>query len=157
MTMNELDKINAQIAQLTAARDALVAEQVANPNASALDPVTQKMIDAMLGMHHMLDNEATRQRDANLRAADAEYQAQYHNGNVAVGDLKDDADFAYLANMAGPYHDKTGTDLRWAGLVGGTTPQINAAFSRGEAWRNNYPASEYTGKLKPILQAMMGE
>jgi len=156
MTMNELDKINEQIAQLTAARDALVAQQVANPNASALDPVTQRMIDAMLGMHHMLDNEATRQRDRNIN----DYMAsldQYHNGNVSLGDLKDDADFAYLANMAGPYFEKTRQDLRWAGLVGGRTGEINAAFSRGEAWRNNYPAADYGGKLKPILAAMMGE
>ena len=156
--MNELDKINEQIAQLTAARDALVAQQVANPNASALDPVTQRMIDAILGMHHMLDNEATRQRDKNINDY-MESLDKYHDGNVplAVVEQEGDPAYAYLANMAGPYHDKTGQDLRFAGLVGGRTGEINAAFSRGEAWRNNYPAAEYTGKLKPILAAMMGE
>lgn len=133
-----------------------IAKAAANPAQGAMPPEQRAFIDAIMGMHRMPDDERTRARDENLRRYDEDYQNTYHPGNVPVGDL-DVYDKAYLANMAGPYFDRTRSDLRWSGLVGGFTQQINSAFRDGEAWRNNYPASGYTGKLRPILAAMMGD
>jgi osmotically-inducible protein OsmY len=112
-------------------------------------------IDKMIGMHHMPDNEATQLREKNLTEGDAAYQSQNHNGNVSLVDLEE-VDAAYFANMMGPYKDKTGQDLRWAGAVGGTTAAINAFRSWGEAWRNKHDPAAYTGPLT-IIKAMMGE
>jgi len=112
-------------------------------------------IDLVIGMHRMPDNEATQLREENLTTGDAAYQAEYHDGNVPLADL-DEVDAAYFANMMGPYKDKTKQDLRWAGAVGGTTAEINAFRSWGEAWRNKHDPKAYTGPLT-IIKAMMGE
>jgi len=126
-------------------------EQASTQGAMPADQLA--FIDAIMGVHRAPD---TTERDAGMRERDAAEAAKFHRGNVAVGTL-DVQDAAYFANMAGPYHTKTGADIRWAGVVGGTTAEINAFRSLGEAWRNNYPAADYDGPLKAIIAAMMGE
>lgn len=154
--MTDLENIDLQIARLKAARDALVAEGVENPHASALDPVTAAFVSAMIGMQHMPDNEATKLRLENLARNEREYMERYWNGNVPLAGLGE-ADAAYLAHMAGPFKLKTGNDIRFAGVIGGFTPQINEFRAWGEAWVNNHDHAAYNGPLKAVIAAMMGE
>lgn len=124
----------------------------AKANPEAARRYSLRMVYYAIGGHRAPD---TSERDAGMDARDKAEQAQYHAGNVAVGTL-DVKDAAYFAHMAGPYKDKTGTDIRWAGVVGGSAAEINAFRSLGDNWRNNYPADQYDGKLKAIIKAMMG-
>lgn len=151
--MNIPDALRAIAAQI----EADDYKPVAAPAQGAMPPEQLAFINAIIGMHRMPDNEATRQRDENLRRHDEEYQRKYWPGNVALDDNLGVRDAAYFAHMSGPYFAKTGQDIRWAGVVGGTTPQINAFIGMGDAWRNNYPVAEYSGPLKVVIAAMMGE
>lgn len=154
-TEQRLAALEATVATL-AARASVTAEDVAAavspqgaPPAEVIDYVSK-----MMGMHRMPDDERTRLREANLAAYNASLN-KFWPGNVAVGELTVE-DKAYLAAMAGPYQDRTGQDLRFAGAIGGWFGEINSAFRDGTAWRNNYPADKYTGKMKAIVEAMMG-
>lgn len=158
--MEQLDRIEAALSELlnrvrgeVVTKADVEAAVAATSTQGAPPAAVTDFVSLMIGAHRM---EPTPTRDDNIAAGDAAYQSEYHAGNVSLADL-DVVDLAYLANMKVAYFAKTGADLRWSGVVGGTTAQINAAFSVGEAWRNNYPAADYTGPLKAIISAMMGE
>jgi hypothetical protein len=106
---------------------------------------------AQIGMHRAPE---TPERDAAIAREMEAYENRYWPGNIELGGLTE-VDAAYFANMAEPYYRKTGQDIRWAGVVGGWTGEINAFRSLGEAWRNNYPADQYVGKLRAIVEGML--
>jgi len=160
MSDKQYKELRAMIAELLVRVSGPVAtkadvEAAAQYRQGAMPDDQRAVIDRMVGMHNMPDNEATQLREKNLTEGDAAYQSQNHNGNVSLAGLEE-ADAAYFANMMGPYKDKTGQDLRWAGAIGGTTAEINAFRSWGEAWRNKHDPAAYTGPLT-IIKAMMGE
>lgn len=74
----------------------------------------------------------------------------YFPGEVGV-ETTTEQDQAYLAHMADEFFLQTGKDIRFAGVLGGRTPHLNAARSNGEANRNRFDFTNYDSPLKQAI------
>ena len=101
---------------------------------------------AQIGMHRA---EPTPARDSALAEWDARWNMTWHAGQFPVTGLTLE-DKAYLAQQHGPVFDRTGKDLRFAGVVSGTTAEINRAFAEGQY----QPVREYHGPIRAVVEGL---
>jgi hypothetical protein len=95
------------------------------------------------------------EREANLRAVEAEWQAQRFDGPIAATTLAADVgSAAYAANRVEAYALATGRDL-FRDLLNGTNPEIALARHNGE-WSRNQGLS-YDPALVAIIDSLQAK